>query len=649
MKRKLNDRDVPEVVESSTGKKADSDKATFASLELEPRLLQAIAQEKFVTPTPIQSQAIPLLLGGKDVLARAKTGSGKTLAYLLPILHSILRRKATAGKTPRQTTALILVPTKELATQVTAALKTFTTFCAQAIRYENLSRKEDNAVTRARLAETPDIVVATPSRAGQWLDSSDLSLAALQHLVIDEADLVLNYGYEDDLTSLAATLPSGVQKIFMSATLRTEIDTLTALFFPPTTPQPTILDLSTSEVDEKPTLSQYIVRTAEDDKFLLIYAIFKLQLIKGKVIVFIADIDRAYRVKLFLEQFGVRSCVLNSELPVNTRLHVVEEFNKGVYDIILAADENEVVGNEGGKRKRQRVEKAVDEEEAEEHGDIKTDTVEVPVPTTTENDVAGSDADTTKPEETTVAKPTKKPAKRSKRDREYGVSRGIDFRNVACVLNFDLPTTSKSYTHRIGRTARAGQNGMALSFCVPSDLYRKHKPTSIPQCENDEKVLESIKDYQQADKGAKIEEWAFDMSKLEGFRYRLADALRSVTRIAVREARTKELRQELIKSEKLKRHFEENPEDLRHLRHDEELTHMVRQQPHLKHVPDYLLPVGGKQAVVKDVGFVGLRREKENSLRRRRDFNKGRGKGRLAKGKGMDPLKSLNARGRGKK
>ena len=87
-----------------------------------------------------------------------------------------------------------------------------------------------------------------------------------------------------------------------------------------------------------------LLSCAEDEKFLLTYVIFKLQLIKGKCIIFVGDIDRCYRVKLFLEQFGIRSCVLNSELPVNSRIHVVQEFNKNVYDIIIAADDQEVLG-----------------------------------------------------------------------------------------------------------------------------------------------------------------------------------------------------------------------------------------------------------------------------------------------------------------
>lgn len=648
MKRKLNAQDIPEAAES-----------TFASLNLDARLLQAITKEKFSEPTPVQAQAIPLALGGKDILgkhpyisygtshpctdnrtARAKTGSGKTLAYLLPLLHSILRRKASSTRPAKATSALILVPTKELATQLYTAIRTFTAFCAAEVRAENLTRKEDAAVTKARLLEGPDVVIATPSRAAQWISGDVLGVGGLQCVVVDEADLVLSYGYEEDLQQIAAALPSGVQTILISATLRTEVDALTALFCKDR--KPTILDLSEQEAAEQPALSQYIIKTAEDEKFLLLYAIFKLQLIKGKVIVFVADIDRCYRIKLFLEQFGIRSCVLNSELPVNSRLHVVDEFNRGVYDIIIAADENEVVGDEGMKSKKAKVEEVEEEEDEQEEAAEAGNGAAV-----------GEDEEPTAQQATEAPKaaqpPSKKRKKTAKQDREFGISRGIDFRHVACVLNFDLPTTSKSYTHRIGRTARAGQKGMALSFYVPKVLFRKHKPTSIPQCENDEKVLEKIK-RKQGERGAEVEEWQFDMGKLEGFRYRLADALRSVTRIAVREARTKELRQELINSTKLQRHFEEHPEDLRHLRHDTE-SHAVRQQPHLRHVPEYLLPGGGREGLKKDVGFVGLRkgREGENRIRRAREFNKKRGKGRIAGKKGLDPLKSLNAGGRGKK
>lgn len=357
-----------------------------------------------------------------------------------------------------------------------------------------------------------------------------------------------------------------------------------------------------------------VSRCGEDEKFLLAYVVFKLKLIKGKSIIFVGDIDRCYRLKLFLEQFGVKSCVLNSELPVNCRIHVVEEFNKNVYDIIIAADEHEVLGEGRAKRK------------------AKNDT---------ENDriaqaPAGDPGDT--------GQAQKKRAKSSKRAKEYGVSRGIDFHNVSCVLNFDLPLTSRSYTHRIGRTARAGKTGMALSFSVPSSLHCKIKALSFQPAAQDEANLAQIS-TDQAQRGQELKPYHFDMTQVAAFRYRMNDALRAVTPTAIREARTRELRQELLKSEKLKRHFEENPEDLKGLRHDGE-SRAVRIQPHLKHVPGYLLPRTGAKGIVKEeVGFVGLRKETDN----RRRLAKMRKMGKAKKGaKRSDPLKTFNAKGRGK-
>ena len=348
------------------------------------------------------------------------------------------------------------------------------------------------------------------------------------------------------------------------------------------------------------------------------YVIFKLKLIKGKCIIFVGDIDRCYRLKLFLEQFGTKSCILNSELPVNSRIHVVEEFNKGVYDIIIASDEHEVLGDE-------------DEEQV---GEVQE-----------ESTTAEANGTQDKEAESVTKLPSKKKRKLAKRDKEYGVSRGIDFKNVACVLNFDLPTSSKSYTHRIGRTARAGQTGMALSFVIPAENYRKHKPTSIESAKDDEKILAKIIKHQ-GKKGKEVKPYNFDMKQVEAFRYRMNDALRAVTSVAIREARTRELRQELMKSEKLKRHFEENPGDLHHLRHDGELR-PARVQSHLKHIPDYLLPKGGKKAITPgDVGFVGVRKTTENRIRKARMANKAKGRGKKAVARKMDPLKTFMAKSR---
>jgi len=393
----------------------------------------------------------------------------------------------------------------------------------------------------------------------------------------------------------------------MSATLTEEISTLKQSMCR----KPAILKLEDAERDTD-TLTQYYVECVEDDKFLLIYVILKLKLLKGKCIVFVNDIDRCYRVKLFLEQFGIRSCVLNAELPLNSRfnprvvkaqlisrLHIVEEFNKGVYDIILA-----------------------------------TDDANVPEEPTTDNE--DESLPTKEPSESS-------PKKRKRADTEYGVSRGIDFQNVSFVLNFDLPKTSKSYLHRIGRTARANQPGTSLSFIIPPHEHNKSKHSSIPSTKNDIKVLDRIRSRLAASGRKDLEQYQFDPKQLEAFRYRMTDALRAVTRTAVHQARAQEIRKEILASEKLKRHFEDNPGELEGLRHDADV-HVVRSQAHLKFVPDYLLPGGGKGG--KDLGFIGYRKQGENRIRKARSQARSKKKaqpGKASKGKKRDPLKSFRS------
>lgn len=410
----------------------------------------------------------------------------------------------------------------------------------------------------------------------------------------------MSYSDGADFQNIVKLLPPGIQTTLASATLNTEVDKLTGLFCR----DPVILDLRNEEMNDE-SVSQFVVKCGEDDKFLILFAVFKLKLVTGKCIVFVSDVDRCYRAKLFLEQFGIKSCVLNSELPVNCRIHVVEEFNKGVYDIIIASDENEIIGDESSKKQK------------------KTEDVE-------------------------SGKKKQKKSDKPKSDKEFGISRGIDFQNVACVLNFDLPQSAKSYTHRIGRTARAGRSGIALSLVIPSDQYHRNKQTSVPSTKHDELVLDAIT-ASQTKKGRKIVPYQFDMDKLDGFRYRVSSALKAVSAGSIRQARLSELRQELLKSEKLKRHLEENPDDLKYLRHDMELR-AARVQPHLKHVPDYLLP-GGKDGngnvgqPLGEVGYVGPGRTSFNRIRQARERNKMKGR----KKGGTNPLKTFKAKNKSKK
>ena len=474
---------------------------SFEDIGLDPRLTQALTTIGVTEPTDVQQAAIPLALNDrKDVIATARTGSGKTLAYLLPILQIMLDDSDSDGY------ALIIVPSRELADQIYRVLVDITKF-AKEVNFVNIAPKLASDV-RATLLQTPHkIVVATPSSALEQLEAQNLGFKNLSQIVFDEADLLSAYGYKQDLDQLRQLLESSRPQVWlMGATLGEDVQELKAEWCR----KPVTVNVESAS-DEN--LKQYFCECSEIDKFLLIYVILKLGLIQGKTLVFTNEIDRAYRLRLFLEQFGIKAAVLNSELPQESRVHIVQQFDRNIYNLLIATDE----------------------------------------------------------------------PNQSSESRDYGVSRGVDFKNVSCVLNFDLPQSSKAYTHRVGRTARANQKGMALSFVVPKSEFGKHKIASCKSCKRDEKVLARVR------RKIEVHPYKFDMQQIDSFRYRMEDAFRAVTKSAVREARVKELKQEIVASTQLQRHFEENPDDLAALRHDADL-HLVRNNRELKNVPAYLLP-----------------------------------------------------------
>lgn len=170
-----------------------------------------------------------------------------------------------------------MVPTRELADQVLRNVEQFSAFCAKDIQAVKLTDQVSEAVQRSILSSAPDIVISTPARAWQNISNGALSVENLTHLVLDEADLVLSYGYDEDLQNIARSIPKGLQTILMSATLTTDVDTVKGLFCR----DPTVLDLEEPD-EEGEGVSQFYVKCGEDEKFLLAYVIFKLQLVKGK-------------------------------------------------------------------------------------------------------------------------------------------------------------------------------------------------------------------------------------------------------------------------------------------------------------------------------------------------------------------------------
>ncbi|TPX62525.1 hypothetical protein PhCBS80983_g00255 [Powellomyces hirtus] len=526
----------------------DTDSAGFASLDLNARLLRAIAKLGFNHPTLVQSSAIPLALQGKDILARARTGSGKTGAYCMPVVQKILLAKE-AGRSAPAVRALILVPTKELAEQVLKHVKDLTLYAKEVVAINLGSSDQSTANQRAILAEKPDIIIATPSKILAQLEAGNVVLKeSLESLVIDEADLILSYGYDEDVRKVLSHLPKIYQSSLMSATMSDDVDALKQLVLR----NPAILKLSEAPASAESELTQFSINCPDSDKFLLTYFMLKLKIHPfgtGKCIIFVNDIDKCYKLKLFLEQFGIKCCTLNSGLPLKSRYHIVQEFNRGVYDYVIATDEAGVFGGE-----KDSDDEGEGEGEGEDAGDAATEDTK---------DVADGTADISSKKRSapTDAKSTnRKRRKQQPTDSEYGVARGIDFHNVQSVINFDLPPTSRSYMHRVGRTARGvGNKGWALSFVAPSDApeivtrkkgKKKPQPTVVRPI-SDEKIFARI-EKKQADMGRTISPYTFDMKQVEGFRYRSEDALRAVTRTAVKEARMKELKIEILNSEKLK-------------------------------------------------------------------------------------------------
>ncbi|KAH8289176.1 hypothetical protein KR054_001346 [Drosophila jambulina] len=379
----------------------------FHELELDQRILKAVAQLGWQQPTLIQSTAIPLLLEGKDVVVRARTGSGKTATYALPLIQKILNSKLNASE--QCVSAVVLCPTKELCRQSRAVIEQLVESCGKVVRVADIAGSSTDAVTqRHALAERPDIVVATPAKllAHAEAGAGVVDLKHVETLVVDEADLVFAFGYEKDFKRLIKHFPPIYQAVLVSATLTDDVVKMKGLCLN----NPVTLKLEEPELVPQDQLTHQRILAEENDKPAILYALLKLRLIRGKSIIFVNNIDRCYKVRLFLEQFGIRACVLNSELPANIRIHTISQFNKGTYDIIIAADEHHLEQPSGKSS-------AASSRKSSRSGDF-----------------------------------------------ESSASRGIDFQCVNNVINFDFPRDVTSYIHRAGRTARGNNKGSVLSF-----------------------------------------------------------------------------------------------------------------------------------------------------------------------------------------
>ncbi len=351
---------------------------TFADLGLAEPILRALAAQNFTIPTPIQAAAIPPVLEGHDLLGIAQTGTGKTLAFGLPILQHLAAQPVRAR--PFATRCLILAPTRELALQIEAALRAAGAHMrlSTCVILGGVGRRPQEE----RMKRGPDIVVGTPGRIRDLMNTNHLKLDSVTHFVLDEADRMLDLGFIRDIRAIVATLPMARQSLLFSATMPAEVERLAQSFL--RNPQRAEV---TPEVRTPDRIEQRVHFVETSGKRALLVDLLHDKALE-RVIVFTRTKHGANRVAEHLEAAGIGADAIHGNKSQSARERALERFRRGAARVLVATD---------------------------------------------------------------IA------------------ARGIDVKAISHVVNFDLPVEPESYVHRIGRTARAGADGIAISFCDSSE------------------------------------------------------------------------------------------------------------------------------------------------------------------------------------
>lgn len=362
----------------------------FERFALNQKILRAVAEEGYQTPTPIQLEAIPQLLAGRDLLATAQTGTGKTAAFSLPMLHR-LHESQTPGA--RHIRALILAPTRELALQIDASLRAYGRHLALGSAVI-LGGVPANPQIRA-LERRPAILVATPGRLLDLMGQGFVRLNQVEMLVLDEADRMLDMGFVHDVRKILAKLPSTRQTMFFSATLSGDILRLAADML-----RNPVKVAVTPPASVSVKIEQQVFFVEQGDKRALLSGMLKKQNIQ-RALVFTSTKHRANRVMQQLANEGITAEAIHSNKSQNARQRALEAFDRGQIRVLVATDI---------------------------------------------------------------------------------VARGIDVEGISHVINFEMPKDPESYVHRIGRTARAGAVGVAMSFCSPDEVLMLKEIERLTKC-----------------------------------------------------------------------------------------------------------------------------------------------------------------------
>jgi superfamily II DNA/RNA helicase len=369
---------------------------SFEALGLHPALVKAVAEAGYTKPTPVQEQAIPAAIGGQDLLVSSQTGSGKTAAFMLPALHKLAAAPAApSGRTPAQEAQsakargervrfrpaqpkmLVLTPTRELALQVTTATEQYTAFMRR-IRAVSILGGMPYPKQMQLLARNPEILVATPGRLIDHMDSGKIDFSQLEMLVLDEADRMLDMGFIDDIEKIVAATPASRQTMLFSATLDGVVGNMARRI----TKNPTVIQIaSATQRHENIVQRVHFVDDLSHKNRLLDHLLRDETL--DQAVVFTATKRDADMIADRLNIAGFSAAALHGDMHQGARNRTLNGLRRGQVKVLVATD---------------------------------------------------------------VA------------------ARGIDVPNITHVVNYDLPKFPEDYVHRIGRTGRAGRNGIAISL-----------------------------------------------------------------------------------------------------------------------------------------------------------------------------------------
>lgn len=337
-------------------------------------LQRAITKEGYTTPTPIQEQAIPPVMDGRDVFGCAQTGTGKTAAFTLPILQNLSQQGGRPdSKRPR---CLIVTPTRELAAQIGDSIRNYGRFLklSHTVIFGGVGQNPQVKAMRRGV----DIVVATPGRLIDLMGQGEVDLSAVEIFVLDEADRMLDMGFQPDLKKIRHQLPNKRQSLLFSATMPKEVRELAQSLVQ----NPVEVTITPDEPVVK-RIDQRVLFVDERDKQALLSDLLDGGLV-DKAIVFTERKHCANKVCRKLNAAGITAVPIHGNKSQSARTRALDGFRRGSTRVLVATD---------------------------------------------------------------VA------------------ARGIDVDGITHVINFNLPNVAETYVHRIGRTARAGTDGMALSFC----------------------------------------------------------------------------------------------------------------------------------------------------------------------------------------